>query len=393
MVNNSFLFIYRQPLYKSFFREKMPVIEKQFMELTAGLDVNAFWEENARCTGFTTNKPRCSLGFSPDDHWLFEFLQVPLMIPYYRDKEYRDSLHLEANRVTAEYIGCAFFDEDTWLHSPRRIENLFGSEFAYHEGGTPWLMPATEDPVEFERILDRVEGIDLKTWAFPGDFLDEWQQRKKEGRPLQKLGGGSRGPATVMTSVLGAETVFFWIYDHPDLMKRFRDLLARKMVELNRALREFSGNTVPGWWIADDNCALFNRELYREFCFPVLQQVMDAMAPGDACRFQHSDSAMGHLLDDQRELGIKEVNYGPTVDAALIREKMPDAMIHGHMPPFLLRNGSPEDIRKRLIEDFHKAGSTGGLRVTTAGSLAAGTGVGRMRWLMKLVHDHCRYRC
>jgi hypothetical protein len=34
---------------------------------------------------------------------------------------------------------------------------------------------------------------------------------------------------------------------------------------------------------------------------------------------------------------------------------------------------------------------TAGLEVTTAGSLAAGTGTGRMRWLMKVVQEECRY--
>ena len=100
---------------------------------------------------------------------------------------------------------------------------------------------------------------------------------------------------------------------------------------------------------------------------------------------------MGHLLDAQYALGIREVNYGPTVDVALIREKMPDALIKGHLPPFTLRNGSPEAIKTRIIEDFHKAGESGGLEVTTAGSLAAGTGVGRMRWFMLVVQEHCCY--
>jgi uroporphyrinogen decarboxylase len=97
------------------------------------------------------------------------------------------------------------------------------------------------------------------------------------------------------------------------------------------------------------------------------------------------------LIEQQYALGIREVNYGPEVDAALIRQKMPDAIIHGQMPPFTLRNGSPDEIRQRMIEDFHKAGQTGGLIATTAGSLAAGTGVGRMRWFMQVVQDHCRY--
>jgi hypothetical protein len=70
---------------------------------------------------------------------------------------------------------------------------------------------------------------------------------------------------------------------------------------------------------------------------------------------------------------------------------MPEAVINGHTPPLLLRNDSPEAIKARVISDFEKAGATGGLVVTTAGSLAAGTGVGRMRWYMKLARDYCRY--
>jgi len=369
----------------------MPIIEQDFLDLTQSLDVAAFWAENDLCHSFTTAKPRCAASFSPDDHWLFEFLQVPSTVRYYHDKAYRDDLHRQANAVTQRYVGKTFFDEDSWQHSPRRIENLFGCEFAYHEGGTPWLVPITDDPAEFSRILDRAEATDLASWAFPDAFLAEWEARKRAGKPLPTLGTGSRGPATIITSVLKPETAIFWMIDYPDLMHRFSELLAEKMVALNRLLRDFSGNAQPGWWITDDNCALLNRALYREFCYPVLETVLAALAPGAARRHQHSDSAMGHLLDDQYALGIREVNYGPTVDAGLIRQKMPDALICGHLPPFLLRNGSPQAIHARIVSDFAKAGASGGLRVTTAGSLAAGTGVGRMRWFMWVVQEKCRY--
>jgi uroporphyrinogen decarboxylase len=369
----------------------MAIIETDFLELTRSLNVEAFWAENARCEGFTTAKPRCSVSFSPDDHWIFEFVEVSSTLRYYSDKEYRDEIHREVNRVTQEYVGKTFFDEDTWRHSPKRIENLFGCEFGYHEGGTPWLMPVTDDPAEFARVLDRAEAVDMREWCLPQAYRDEWEERRAAGRALPALGAGSRGPATIMTSILKPETVFFWIYDHPELMRRFRDILAAQMVALNTVLRELGGNTAPGWWITDDNSALFNRELYREYCFPVLERVLGAMAPGDALRYQHSDSAMGHLLDQQYALGIRSVNYGPEVDVAFIRAQMPAALINGHMPPFTLRNGRPEEIERRIVEDFEKAGASGGLNVTTAGSLAAGTGVGRMRWFMQVVQDRCRY--
>jgi uroporphyrinogen decarboxylase len=369
----------------------MPIIESDFMDLTADLDPAAFWAENDRCWALTTAKPRCPLEFSPDDHWLFEFLNVDSTLRYYQDKAYRDDLHRQANAATRQYVGRAFFDEDTWAHEPRRIENLFDCYFSYTEGATPWLTPATDDPDEFAAILDRAEATDMAAWAFPPEFLREWEARKARGDVLPALGTGSRGPATIMTSVLHVETLFFWMYDHPDLMRRFSDILARKMVEFNQALRAFSGNTTPGWWITDDNSALFNRKLYNAYCVPVLRTVLDALAPGGARRYQHSDSAMGHHLDAQRDLGITAVNYGPEVDVALIREKMPDAVIHGHLPPFVLRNDSPDVIRDRVASNFRIAGATGRLVIATAGSLAAGTGVGRMRWLMQVVQDHCRY--
>ena len=370
----------------------MAIIEPEFMEITKNLDLERFWEENRQCQGYRPDKVRCSLSFSPDDHWLFEFLQVSSTLRYYNDKAYRDQLHRESNRFTLQYTGAKFFDEDSWQYSPKRIENLFRCEFTYTEGGTPWLTPFTTDPQEFAKILDEAERIDMRAWVLPEPFLQEWEQRRLEGKPLPMLGTGSRGPATIMTSILPAETLFYWIYDEPGLVQRFRDILAVKMVELNTLLREFSGNTTPSWWITDDNSALFNKKIYREYCVPILQKVLAAMAPGETTyRYQHSDSSMGHLLDYQRELGINSVNYGPDVDCGYIREEMPDALINGQTPPMLVRNGSPEEIRARVISDFHKAGAGGGLNVTTAGSLAAGTGVGRMRWYMQCVEQDCRY--
>ena len=153
----------------------MAIIESEFMDLTKSLDLEAFWHENDQCQAFTPDKPRCSASFSPDDHWIFEFMQVPSTIRYYQDKKYRDDLHKQVNRITQQYVGKTFFQEDTWQHTPKRIENLFGSEFSYHEKGTPWLMPVTDDPDEFASVLDRAEATDLQTWIFPWAYLNEWE--------------------------------------------------------------------------------------------------------------------------------------------------------------------------------------------------------------------------
>ena len=368
-----------------------PVLESEFMALTQDLDTAAFWEENSRCRIPTTEKPRCFASLWPDDLWAVDLSLASSYVRYYHDKLYRDALHRHVNCITQAYVGQSFFDEDTWQYSPRRIEELFGCTLEIREGSTPWLLPATDDPREFSRILDRVESIDLDHWVFPDEYLAEWEDRRRAGRSLPKLGTWGRGPAMVMTSALKPETALLWCFDYPDLMRRFRDLMMAKMVAHVQVLRKHSGNSSPGYAVLEDNCALFNAKLYREYIYPVLMRLMDTQAPGDAMRYQHSDSAMAHLIDLQRELGINEVNYGPEIDVGLIRAKMPDAVIRGHIPPFLLRNGGPQEIKQRLIDDFHKAGHGGRLHVMTAGVLAAGTSIGRMRWFMEVVQEHCRY--
>jgi hypothetical protein len=67
--------------------------------------------------------------------------------------------------------------------------------------------------------------------------------------------------------------------------------------------------------------------------------MLEAIALGDAWSYQHSDSAMGHLLEMQPALGI--------------------------CPPMLLREGSPTAIGARVIMDFRKASGNGRLGVTT----------------------------
>ena len=89
-------------------------------------DIQTTFDELVEPIAVRVAKPRCAAAFSPDDHWLFEFLQVPTTVRYYHDKAYRDDLHRAANAITQQYVGKSFFDEDTLQHSPKRIENLFG---------------------------------------------------------------------------------------------------------------------------------------------------------------------------------------------------------------------------------------------------------------------------
>jgi uroporphyrinogen decarboxylase len=353
------------------------------------VDFARFWQENAICRArpFSTDKPRAALALALDEHWLFGEMAPVSTLRYYQDHEYRVELNKRCNDRLERGIGYRAFAEEVRPRGPERIETLFGCREECTEGSTPWLVPSADSVEELAGILDKVEQSDLAGFFLPDGFRQEWEQRGG-GR----LGGDSRGPATIGTSVCGTQNYLTWLIDEPDLMDRFHRLLARGIVERDRLLREFSGNAAAGFGFRDDNSCLLSPHLYERFCLPVLATVFDAFSPAPAdWRYQHSDSAMGHIMPLLRRVRLNGANFGPEVAIEDIRRELPDAMIHGHVPPFVLMRGTRAEIEQRVMRDFQVDGLAGQLVVTTAGSISCGTSIERMRWLMEIVDDHTCY--
>ncbi len=70
---------------------------------------------------------------------------------------------------------------------------------------------------------------------------------------------------------------------------------------------------------------------------------------------------------------------------------MPRTEIEGQIAPMTLRNGSFEEVVAEVKRDFEAVGGDGGLFVTTAGSVSAGTTLDRLRELMWAVQRYSRY--
>ena len=65
----------------------------------ANLDLAHFWEENAASAQkpFRTDKPRCPVALSLDDHWLLDEMKLPSTMPYYCDAEYAAGVNRRCN--------------------------------------------------------------------------------------------------------------------------------------------------------------------------------------------------------------------------------------------------------------------------------------------------------
>ncbi len=361
------------------------------------LDYKAFWEENKKCfQPFTTDKPRVPVRLPFDDHFLLEEMNIRTTAQYYKDRDYRLKMNRLCNNRMEKAIGIRHFQEnESMILSPIRFEVLMGAHWEYSEGGTPWLESTVEDIEDVKKIISDAEKLDMDKTVFPEGWFEEKEQvEKSKGIKVDFGARGHRGPATMATSILGTVNTCMFIMDEPEVMSAFFEVLTEKMVEYHKALlKATNSEPKPGYWITDDNCYLFPPNQYEQFCASFVKRMFDEFAPNPThSRYQHSDSAMGHLMGILYDLGVNNCNFGPTIHPAEIRKAMPKTVIQGQMPPFTLRNGSPEEIIDIVRRDIDSVGGDGGLVATTAGSLAAGTPFDNVKVYLWAIQEYGRYR-
>ena len=282
------------------------------------------------------------------------------------------------------------------------MPELFGGQYVF-DGNTTWLMGTLTDDESLKKKLSEVEALLRDPWAFRAAVLPpDWDERKKavfeETGRRPGMFSWLRGPCTMATSVYGVENLLYLYYDDEALFTRFADLIGDAVVAYFDLMREEAGYTAErfphGFGFADDDSNLFTPEMYAAFGYRVLKKVFDHCAPdpGDY-RYQHSDSAMGHLIPQLADFHLQGCNFGPTVTVQEIRSCMPDTRIDGQLAPFTFMRNVEEDIIAEVRRDCEaaKENDARGLNLTTAGSINNGSLLTSMRVVMAAIQTYGRY--
>jgi uroporphyrinogen decarboxylase len=280
----------------------------------------------------------------------------------------------------------------------KTLADIFEAENVWVPGTWSWwLKESAHNEAELLALLDRVDArlCDLRAFLLPENWDEEKSRLQALGIPAP-LYRGQRGPVTFATSIYGVENLIYLIMDHPDLAARFRDTILRAMLEIARTLDAEAGytpDTAPhGFGFADDNCYLLTPEMYEFFGYPILKGIFDRYSPHpEERRFQHSDSAMGHLLPILGRLHMTEVNFGPTVMAKDIRAYLPHAVIYGQLAPFTFSRNEEEKMVAEFLRDFEMTREHRGLVFATAGSINNGSRLTGMRLIMSAIQHFGRY--
>jgi len=371
----------------------------------APVDIERFWadQEKASADPFGAHIPQVPLGMRMSRECVFAELGIPedwhrlLHDPEWAaglSKTYNDKAEAIVGR---RLLGEAVPDPTRQYPGVKGLHDIFEAENVWHNESY-WLQPSAHDEDGLAALLDRVEARldgDLRAFLLPPNW-DEEKARLMALDVKPPLYRGQRGPVTFAMSVFGSENLIFLIHDHEALAGRFRDLILRAMLARARILDEEAGHTPAtaphGFAFCDDNCCLLTPAMYEFFGYPILKGIFDRYSPEPTDRrFQHSDSAMAHLLPILGRLDMTGTNFGPTVTVAEIREHLPHAVISGQLAPFTLSRNEEENIVAEFLRDFEQAREQRGLVFATAGSINNGSRLTAMRLLMATIQEHGVY--
>jgi uroporphyrinogen decarboxylase len=280
----------------------------------------------------------------------------------------------------------------------KRIGEVFGGEYHRQRKTGEWLHSPIDTPKKLEQRLNYVDQLDLVSFILP----DEWEQEKRRlfettgCRP--KILRHIRGPVTLATSIYGVKNLIYLFYDAKELFIHFSESILRIVLMISQIMDCEAGFTSisrpSGFSFADDDCSLLSPDMYKLFGYPILKGVFDYYSPNpDDKRFQHSDSAMAHLLPQLSKLNLTGCNFGPTVLVDEIRKYMPKTRIDGCLAPFTFLSNDPKQIREEIKRDCEmiKATKGKGLNICTAGSVNNGSTLESLRTVITTILEFGSY--
>lgn len=379
------------------------------------LDLEQFWKDDElahRENCFSKEAPQVALGIRMSDECVFAELGEEGEPWGYTSPERRYELNCRYNEKAIKIVGRPLLREDKPLPPDERpkviipaykqIGEVFGGKYVF-DGKTTWLEGTVKDPDELKKLLATVRKTANDPAAFRKFVLpDDWDERCKAvyelygQRPSQLF--AVRGPVTLATSVFGIEELIYLYYDDEELFREFSDVIGDVLIAYIKLFIEESGRTCEtfkhSFSFYDDDSNLLTPDMYHAFGYPILKRVFDFACPRPCdYRYQHSDSAMGHLIPQLADFNLTGCNFGPTITVGEIRKYMPKTRIDGQLAPFTFMRNVEEDIIAEVRRDCEaaKENDARGLHLTTAGSINNGSLLTSMRCVMATIQKYGRY--
>ena len=379
------------------------------------LDIEQFWKDEElthKENCFSKKSPQVALGIRMSEECVFAELGEEGQPWGYTPPERRYELNCRYNEKARQIVGRSLLPENKPLPKEqqpkvtipefRKIGEVFGGNYVF-DGNTTWLKGTLEDNEALEKKIKEVNALTADPEAFRKFVLPaDWDERCKAvyelygKRPNQFR--SIRGPVTLATSVFGVENLTYLYYDDEELYGKFADAIGDIVIAYIDLFIKESGkdeNTFDNLFsLYDDDSCLLTQQMYKDFGYKVLKRVFEKVSPNpEDRRYQHSDSAMGHLLPLLADFNLTACNFGPTLTVREIRAYMPNTRIDGQLAPFTFMRNNEDEIIAEVKRDCEmaKENDLRGLNLATAGSINNGSLLTSMRAVMAAIQNYGRY--
>ncbi len=368
-------------------------------------DLAEFWKRDEiahKENCFTKEGKQVALGIRMSGECVFAELGEEGSAWGFTPRDRRIELNKRYNDKAEKIVGKRLLNEvfpveDAQLPHWKQIGEVFGGTYTASDSGD-WLHSDIETVEQLEKRLDFIDNLNLREFILPSNWESEKKRIYETYGTLPQQYKSVRGPVTLATSIFGVENFIFLCYDEPDLAKRFSNTITKVLKGYIDIFMQEAGknrdNFTHGFRFNDDDCNLLTPELYELFGYPVLKEIFDYVAyDKNDTRYQHSDSAMGHLLPFFNKLDLNGCNFGPTLTVREIRDAIPNVRIDGQLAPFTFMNNDRQAIIDEIKRDcaMAKENDLRGLNIMTAGSINNGSSLESMRVVMETIMEFGQY--
>ncbi|HHT28009.1 MAG TPA: hypothetical protein GXZ82_12290 [Firmicutes bacterium] len=240
-----------------------------------------------------------------------------------------------------------------------------------------------------EQFRRQVEQAEAQAAASTGVVDEEEAHRvyKQYDQYLLKLGGGTIGVNVQSSNDLIALQLWPELYTRKLKaralqIKKGIPTLAKAGMQVSFSGSDFCSNTGP----------IYSPASLRQVIIPVLKEVVDAYHAAGIRVLYASDGDFWSVADDFFHTagidGWYEVDKSAGMDLRRLRERYPDRVFLGNIQTQVLHRGTPDDVKREVMECLAAAHECGGIIVGASNLIMPGTPPENLFMMLETLRDN-----
>lgn len=193
------------------------------------------------------------------------------------------------------------------------------------------------------------------------------------------------GPGEICALILGYEKFFYAMYDYPKLLHELLRKVTDFIKEYLTAQIEIVG-APKRIYLWDHLPGMINRQAYAEYVHPYLKEVFSFVDDAEI-KLYHNENNYPHLLDLVRDLPCNVCHIGPKHNLAEAKRVLNKCVMGNLYPIEDLLYASNKELKERCIMMIKTVGKGGGLWLSSAGGLAPGTTIEKMKVIIDTANE------